>query len=587
MLPAAKLVSYVKIQSHNSNMKDLSIRTKLIFLIGGLTCLTLSVVLFIVSNNLRKEIRRNVIQDFQEKQQFFKKQQALIYDRLIESCLLIGENSVFKANVDLQDPNTVMEAIDEFSNFTKTDLMIVTNRVGNILGLLGDSAEIGTSIWEYEGIQNALKGNDPDSDMEWPLLWEINNQLYQVVSVPIIAGESILGTITLGMEFTSFEASDLKGESDIEISMFLNDQLLNTTIPENKLANRDSELITLVKNKKNIIDRALIETNSSSTFEINLGGEEAFAYVSPLGTGAHAFYLANVWKKNEMQSLQKLYYDILAIGLVSLFFTILLAYFFSKRISKPILDIVQGMDEVRKGNLQITLEDQGNNEIGKLATSFNEMIVGLKERMFLKKYVGDHTFDMIQGEKGEMTLSKGERKVVTVLFSDIRGFTKYTEEKDPQDVINLLNEYLGFQAELVKQHGGNVDKYVGDELVAFFTGESAIKNAMSCAVAIQEKCFQLTQENVNAVNVGIGINSGEVIIGNIGNATRMDYTVIGAAVNLGSRLCSMAKEGEILFREDLSKNLSYDRVEEIKLKGIKKPLRIAIWKIFPRKKSTV
>ncbi len=566
-------------------MKNFSFRIKLIFLIGGLTSLIVALVLLMVSQNFKKEMRRNVIEDFQEKQQFFKKQQALIYDRLIESCLLIGENATFKANVDLQDPNSIMQSISGFANFTKTDLMIVTNKEGIILGLLGDSTLIGTSIREYSGIQTALEGYDPDPDLEWPLLWELEEHLFQVVSVPIIAGESVLGSITLGMEFTSFEASDLKGESNIDISMFLKNKLLNSTISENKWVTRNQDLAKLIEENKSIIDKAIEASESSPTFEIKVGNEEAFAYVSPLGIGVSAFYLANAWKKNEMEFLYNINLNIIGIGLISLFFTIVLSYFISKRFSKPILDLVEGMDEVRKGNLQISLKNDGKDEIGKLAISFNEMILGLKERTFLRKYVGDHTLNMIRNEKDELTLSKGERKIVTVLFSDIRGFTKFTEETDPEHVINLLNIYLGFQAELVKDYNGNVDKFVGDEIVAFFSGQDAIQNAMDCAVAIQEKCFEMGKLMENPVSVGIGINSGEVIIGNIGNSNRMDYTVIGAAVNLGSRLCSLAKEGEILFRENLSENLTYDSIEEMQIKGIKEPLKVAIWKIYPNQHS--
>ena len=201
-------------------MKNLSVRYKIILLIIALTTIILSGVLYTIANSLNSDIERQVFRDFRKRQHFFRKQATLVYDRLVESCLLIGENAAFKASVELQDQNTIMQSVIGFAGYAKADLMIVTNRFGEVLAWLGDESQAGALIGNQPGLQFALAGEYPEDDLDWPILWVIEEDLFQVVSVPIFAGESILGTITMGMQFTGYEANELKGESNLEISLF-------------------------------------------------------------------------------------------------------------------------------------------------------------------------------------------------------------------------------------------------------------------------------------------------------------------------------------------------------------------------------
>jgi adenylate cyclase len=179
------------------------------------------------------------------------------------------------------------------------------------------------------------------------------------------------------------------------------------------------------------------------------------------------------------------------------------------------------------------------------------MIVGLRERLNLMKYVGTHTIDMIQSSSEEEVALGGTRKELAVLFSDVRGFTAYSENRAPEEVIQMLNQYLGYQAELVTKHYGSVDKFVGDEMVALFFGDTALKRAIDCAIEIQQMSKKRQESDTDKISIGIGINYGPVILGNMGAKERMDYTVIGATVNLGARLCAAAEPEQILIRKDL------------------------------------
>jgi adenylate cyclase len=153
----------------------------------------------------------------------------------------------------------------------------------------------------------------------------------------------------------------------------------------------------------------------------------------------------------------------------------------------------------------------------------------------------------------------GERRPITVLFSDIRGFTAMAESLGPDAIAQLLTEYFSEMVEIIFEHGGTLDKFVGDAIMALWGAPMAHEDdpdrALRAAVAMQRGIARLNQQWANQgrpeIGVGIGINYGEVFAGNIGSHRRLEYTVIGDAVNVAHRLCSEAGPGEILVSEAL------------------------------------
>ena len=196
----------------------------------------------------------------------------------------------------------------------------------------------------------------------------------------------------------------------------------------------------------------------------------------------------------------------------------------------------------------------------------------------LGKYVSDSVAKEIM-EKGEDALKlKGEKKVVTVLFADVRGFTSMSEKLQPEQVVEVLNRYLSKMTDIVFKHEGTLDKYVGDEIMATYNVPLNLKDhalkAVQTAIEMQKVARGMGEE----LKYGIGINTGDAIVGNIGSAKRLDYTVIGDSVNLGARLCGKAEPNQILISES-TYHLVKDKIEtksigEITVKGKEKPLRV-------------
>src|SRR5205809_2889007 len=156
----------------------------------------------------------------------------------------------------------------------------------------------------------------------------------------------------------------------------------------------------------------------------------------------------------------------------------------------------------------------------------------------------------------------GVNQTITVLFADIRGFTRISEHAPPEKIVGLLNRYFSAMTDIIFAHGGTLDKYLGDGLMALFgaptTTPQDANNALNAAVAMQRGIIGINQElkaeGFPEIGVGIGLHTGEVIVGYIGSERRSEYTAIGDAVNTASRLESNAKAGEILVSEMTAKS---------------------------------
>lgn len=239
------------------------------------------------------------------------------------------------------------------------------------------------------------------------------------------------------------------------------------------------------------------------------------------------------------------------LGAAGLLIIVILVLFLKRIVIKPILEIGVTVNEVAKGSFATRVPVRSGDEVGRLGDEINRMIQGLEERFQLSKYVS-RTTDTLIRQRREVE-SDGKKQNLTALFSDIRNFTSYAEKNSPGTVIKTLNSMLQTQAELVYRFGGDIDKFIGDAVMALFDNEYA---AVRCAYEMIKGVMRLEKQENIALRIGIGINSGEIILGNIGSETRREYAAIGDAVNLASRLSGIAKPNMILISESVMKALN-------------------------------
>lgn len=270
------------------------------------------------------------------------------------------------------------------------------------------------------------------------------------------------------------------------------------------------------------------------------------------------------------------------VGIVTIALVwIILRLYMNAVVVQPVKMIEGVAQRVGAGDFTVQAPVVSKDEIGNLAQRINEMVQGLRERLHLQKFVSRQTVDAVRKADLSGVRLGGERKIATVFFSDIRGFTKFSENVEPEKVVAMLNRCLAQQSAIVKRFGGDIDKYVGDELVAVFEGEDMVDNALLAALEIQEQWMHDELfEGSDRIRIGIGINTGEMVMGAMGSEERMDYTVIGDQVNLGARLCSVAKGGQILLSENALKHLTEPQkfkliaLDPIRVKGKEKPIKV-------------
>jgi adenylate cyclase len=255
----------------------------------------------------------------------------------------------------------------------------------------------------------------------------------------------------------------------------------------------------------------------------------------------------------------------------------------AKILTKPLLTLAEAMQTVARGDVSMQIKVRHRDEIGRLTEVFNQMILSLREKLHMEKYLSGSAVKSIRKHRDAAHLTLGgETKHVTALFSDVRGFTAMSEKMTPEEVVRHLNIYLNLQAKVIHQWGGMVDKFVGDEVMAIFEGEGEEVNAARAAVEIQHYCQTLNEARSAAgeqqIHIGIGLNSGDAVMGNMGSEDHMDYTVIGDTINTAARLCSVARAGQIVASKTIAdqiENMStLNKLDPVMVKGKDKPIDI-------------
>lgn len=202
-------------------------------------------------------------------------------------------------------------------------------------------------------------------------------------------------------------------------------------------------------------------------------------------------------------------------------------------------------------------------------------------RSNLNRYISTHTQEMVERYTKTGILPPPEHQDLCIMFTDIRDYTSLSQKADAEEIFSILSQQLGKQVDLVYNHGGYVDKFGGDGIMAVFEGEDKSERACLCALDI----IDITQQHFNSTHEvpfipGIGISNGQAILGNIGSNKHLDYSVIGNTVNLAARLCGHAKPMSITVttsvRDDVSNihDLHFTNEHKVKIKGFEKTVEI-------------
>ena len=313
------------------------------------------------------------------------------------------------------------------------------------------------------------------------------------------------------------------------------------------------------------------------------------------------FSLLSRWFTTDATSLDLFWYGIriiILVVIIVLFMMVTLKKFLTHRIITPLEAIASANKKIQtdmSNGEEVILPEDSPHEIRTIVNSRTEMLKTIfdvsEERLRLVNFIRE-TFGRYLSSKVVDEILKspegakigGRRMTVTVLMSDLRGFTSLSETRDPEEMVQLLNRYLEHMSRIILKYDGIIDEIIGDAILAVFGapenhGDDP-ERAIACALEMQNSLIKLNADNIQSgyppLEMGIGINTGNVIVGNIGSELRMKYGIVGSTVNTAARIESNSIGGQVLIGEStfryVKAKITAESPRNIMMKGMKKPL---------------
>jgi class 3 adenylate cyclase len=358
----------------------------------------------------------------------------------------------------------------------------------------------------------------------------LDGRIHHAVASAAESGGTVFGAVLAGSPIDDRWASSIRDAVGADVVVLSPVNVEGSSLPRTRLAWRTG--------------RDAPDDLDTGARAITLTGERFQAVAAALDPPGPRRIIVLQSRDQALAPYRNLQLGLILLGVVAAAMGLAGSAWLARSISAPIGQLVGATQSVADGNFDVRLDVPRADEIGQLARAFNQMTAGLRERADMTKFVSASTMEMIQ-RRPEPGARAGERKVITVLFADIRGFTTFAERRAPEDAVAVLNRHLSLQADLVKRFHGDVDKFMGDAVFAHFTGPDMALDAIRCGLEIQ-RALKTLSGDLAGLLVGVGIATGDVLVGSIGSDDRLDYTAIGPAVNLASRLCATAEPGQIL-----------------------------------------
>jgi len=398
---------------------------------------------------------------------------------------------------------------------------------------------------------------------------KLNHKLFDSsfsIVCPIISENMLVGAIIL------FDKETRKGIEDFNNNDL---KLLDSITIQTSFAYQNIRLLESLK-KSNKLNENVMSSITTGIIGINLFGEIEFVNKEAL----------RLLKKDNLEVVGNHYLII-----------------FEK--DKHLQELIQKVevDQERLFETEFTIKPYRKKIIVNLSCSpvfdeqkaFSGIVIAIddlskinKVKSTFKKYVSKNIVDKLLENEDSLNLG-GTESDITILFSDIRGFTSMSEKLNPSEIVRLLNKYFQSMIDVVFKYNGTLDKIVGDELMVLYgvplKNEKDTENAVNTAIEMFKKLDQfnkeITKNGFEPFQIGIGINKGKAVSGNIGSEQQMNYTVIGDTINLGARLCSHAKSGQILIsnsvKDHISKIHDFKKIPSIAVKGKSKPIDVWLY----------
>lgn len=512
-------------------------RSRLLVLVVGLVAAVQGATFLVVARANRENALVTIEADLALAARQFQNNARLREENLLRDARLMANDYAMKQLflADHFSAATARSALTSYSARVQAPLLLLLDPAGAMLSATRRSL----SAEELAQFRHLRGRADAAETQQASGYGYIDGELHQIVLVPLLApAPEVAAWVGIGFPIDHVTATELKAGSDVEVTFLAGTatpRVLATTLPETL----STELAALRP----------VPTTTLAT----LGGEEFITAVRavPVETGRPALIALQRSLRTQLAPSRTLEQTILLATVAGLAAAALAALGLARNVSRPVQQLADHTREVARGDYSRRIDLPRADELGELATAFNQMTSGLAERDRVRDLLGKVVSPEIASQLLHSDLQLGgEEREVTVLFSDLRDFTALSEKLPPAEVLALLNRYLDRMSSIVEKHGGVIDKYIGDAIMALFgapvAAPDAARRALAAAQEMQSALAALNREfaaeNHPTLSLGIGINTAQVIAGNMGSKTRLNYTVIGDGVNLAARLEALTKD---------------------------------------------
>ncbi|MBI3799307.1 MAG: HAMP domain-containing protein [Deltaproteobacteria bacterium] len=555
------------------------LRTKIFLAFSFLILVSLLVTLWftqlVVSAQVQDTLRRELLTTGQVFQELVQERAA----RLLTNSILLTSDYALKQVVHLsvenQDLQTLTSAALNYQQRIGVDLLWITDETGMLLADSLGKQNSGKMLATFSPVSQALSSGEASAAVV-----EIDGALFQLVAVPVL-GPDVIGFLVLGQGIDDPLAQQLEKDTGSHISF------LGVDDPLSQQVQKDTSTSVSVFSQGRLFASSwpqtargalfpagmgvpeILQRPARETFLISIAGERFLSILVPINSQLPFPLYALVQRSYDeaLAPFYALHRRIAGIGGGALVIALFIGIGLAGGITSPVRTLVNGMQEVLKGNLGYRLGVNREDEIGFLAHSFNEMIGGLEEREKIRDMMRKVVSPQIAREMLQRGVTLGgEEREASVLFADIRGFTSISETLPPSELLHLLNAYLGRMSRVIEEEKGVIDKYIGDEVMALFGAPLLLEDHAIRAVAAgigmlrELNRFNAAEGRALPLRIGIGIATGAVIAGNVGSPERLNYTVLGDTVNVASRLQGLTKEYGVPL---ILSGATYDRVATV------------------------
>jgi adenylate cyclase len=545
-----------------------SFRSRMLALVVGLVLLTQAVAFVLVSFANTRNATRQISANLEVGAGVFRR---LIDERsagLIANARLLSGDFAFKQAFASNDHGTILSAMENHLGRMEADVMLLVAPDGHLIASTDPAIEASSDA-PWSGLIDRAAS---DEFGEASGVVEINGALQQVTVVPLFTPDPS-AWILFGFAIDDGFARSLGKISDV------------TVLRRDGGAGWHSVASTLQPALRDALVAASAQGLSfdGSVATAALAADDYVLLSTPLDAhgNQHAVAVLSRSLRAELLPYQNLMRSLAVLLGAGLAVAVVAAIAIARGVTRPVLELARGARRIADGDYAGRMDIPGRDEISALARSFNEMAAGLQDRERVRGLLGKVVSPAIAEEllRRPITLG-GEEREVTVLFVDIRGFTAHCEGVAPGAVLDLLNRYLTRVTGAIEAEGGVVDKYMGDAVMALFGAPllhedhaaRAVRGAQGILEAVAVLNTELASEGQSPLSVGVGINTALVVAGNMGSASRMNYTVIGDGVNIASRvegLCPFYGAGILVSEATCAAapDIAFREVDLVRVKG--------------------